>query len=438
MTTNFKILACFTRSFDEHHDNNNIHLIASTVLVRDNFNYQPLFNSLDSPNGGKKYYVVDIYDNGIFNPTPSLDFIKLIESPNRTVNYNRYTDVEKYGYLSINLNDLFRIDRDNDIDAHTDEDKTKYFIRDIFYKCIDTKSENQIYTQTLFVFNNITWSNIVLKFKIHNIDVSGGGTTKRHILSSTDILLSTFLNKIFQYDHDFILNLGYKTYKDEKEVMSSRIPLNTYKAYLDNFPEIKKLNSHSNSIFNEIKLIIESKRSSDDALVNDVLVRILANNLLISRNLIVRQLILHTKTELMDSIGTRYYRRRSELYTLEEQFDKFDTSTKYMSVKSKKKLKKERTELIKTGIDPDDTYIKITKMRVEVSNLEKAYNLKIRELSNKLKDINKLNFEELFKKYDKFNQKEYLSTRTIFNKYQTFTKPFYQMRRYSTSVNRNS
>jgi hypothetical protein len=35
MNTNFKILACFTRSYDtNHHDDKRIHLISSTILIR--------------------------------------------------------------------------------------------------------------------------------------------------------------------------------------------------------------------------------------------------------------------------------------------------------------------------------------------------------------------------------------------------------------------
>jgi hypothetical protein len=38
MNNNFTILACFTRSYDKYHNTDNLHLIASTVLIRDQIN----------------------------------------------------------------------------------------------------------------------------------------------------------------------------------------------------------------------------------------------------------------------------------------------------------------------------------------------------------------------------------------------------------------
>ena len=46
MNNEFKILASITKSYDKNHNNDNLHLIDSIVLIRDKFDYNKLFKML--------------------------------------------------------------------------------------------------------------------------------------------------------------------------------------------------------------------------------------------------------------------------------------------------------------------------------------------------------------------------------------------------------
>ena len=77
-----------------------------------------------------------------------------------------------------------------------------------------------------------------MKLKINNIEGSGGRTTTRHVLTTTDILLNYYLNLMFGFDIEKILAIGFDSYKNSKEILSSQIPLKMYKTYLKNNEEI--------------------------------------------------------------------------------------------------------------------------------------------------------------------------------------------------------
>ena len=86
------------------------------------------------------------------------------------------------------------------------------------------------------------------------MDISGGGSHTRHILTSTDLILDDFLNLMFSYDLDYILKLGFNTYKNEKDIMSGNIPLKLYKTYLDKQRAVYNLNS--DDLFNNLSIVV--------------------------------------------------------------------------------------------------------------------------------------------------------------------------------------
>lgn len=53
--------------------------------------------------------------------------------------------------------------------------------------------DNNDYFNVIFIFNDITWSNIKLIFKIMDINIYGGTITRRHLLSTVELGLVKFL-----------------------------------------------------------------------------------------------------------------------------------------------------------------------------------------------------------------------------------------------------
>lgn len=410
MNNNFRILACFTRSYDKHHNNNNLHLIASTVLIRDKISdnfMSHIKNSFDR----RKALIVEVFNSeNLINS--AADYLVKDLNFKEDIFENDYL-----AYLGLSFNELLKIYSSN---------KKQDYIRELFhYGATEVKPEDQIYTQTFFIFNNITWSNIVFKFKINNINISGGGTNTRHILTSSDIILNNFLNMCYDYNSEYIINLGYNTYKNEKEIMSGQIPLNLYRRYLCHLEEVYNLNP--DEIFNKIKLLIEL---DTDLSNNDLYIKIIANNLLISREIIIDQIISHYRNILIEKISMELKFRISERDRYSLKYDVLTRDTKNMSNKSKKKLKQERKELIYKGLNLDNFSYKMDNYNSIISELEAKLAINQEELDKKIDNLKKLNFNELFQQYEKVGHKFIYGgfNRIISRKY----KKNLEIRKYST------
>jgi hypothetical protein len=242
MNNNFKILACFTRSYDKYHNSENLHLIASTVLLRDKIEDNNLLTNIRNSDVSRKFIIVNVSNINDENFTTVSEDL-LPENRYKVFDNTKIFENDYLGHIQISFNNLSKL--------YSSKENIDY-IKSLFnYSDIDTKTKGQVYTQCLFIFSNITWSNIVFKFKINNIDISGGGTNTRHILTSSDIILNNYLNMIYNYNSEYIINLGFNTYKNEKVLMSSQIPLKFYRHYLDQIIEIYKLNPED--LFNKIK-----------------------------------------------------------------------------------------------------------------------------------------------------------------------------------------
>lgn len=332
MNNNFKILTCFTRSYDKHHNSDNLHLIASSVLVRDSLNLNVLNETLKDSSSNRKFIIVNVFDT---NDEQTISEILSPEERKGGIEEDFFSscDSDYAAFINISFTNLLKLYISND---------TKDVIRDLFNYSSnynESKSEDQRYTQCLFIFYNIKWSNIVLKFKINNIDISGGGTNTRHILTSSDIILTNYLYKMFKYDYDYVTELGFKTYKEEKNIMSGQIPIKLYKEYIDKLEEIFNLRVTTDDILNKIKLITKSRDPSDIPCI-----KIIANNLLISRDIIIKRMNLRIEKNLPFSyILNQLTKKRQEVQTLTEKLDIFESRTKDLPNKQKKILKKERT-----------------------------------------------------------------------------------------------
>ena len=421
MNNNFKILACFTRSYDKYHNSDNLHLIASTVLLRDKIESGKLLTNIRNSDVSRKFIIVLRRDVLNTNDEIFISEDLLPENRNKQIDKTKIFEDEYLGYIQISFNNLSKL--------YSSKENTDY-IKSLFnYGETDTKTEDQIYTQCLFVFNNITWSNIVFKFKINNIDISGGGTNTRHILTSSDIILNNYLNMIYNYNSEYIINLGFYTYKNEKDLMSSQIPLNLYRTYLDKIIEIYKLNPED--VFNKIKLLTSEIESSS----NNSFIKIIANNLLISRDIIIQKMILHYKNNLIEKTKKMLEEKKSERSTYNSKYETLLSNNKYLSNKSKKQLKKEKKEILNNGLNFDNISGVINKYDLEISDLENKLAVKKEELDKIIENLKKLSFGELFQQYEGIKHKINYGgfNYNIFSKY----KKQKNIRNYSTYLFRD-
>ena len=92
----------------------------------------------------------------------------------------------------------------------------------ILYILNNSKNKDTYGIHSLFIFEDITWSNIVLWFKLNNIILSGGNSTKRHLISSLDINLFISIIGLFEFKIVDLINIASQNNKDiyKKEVQS--------------------------------------------------------------------------------------------------------------------------------------------------------------------------------------------------------------------------
>lgn len=82
------------------------------------------------------------------------------------------------------------------------------------------KNIDNILNDVLFVFEDLSWSNVQLLFATLKIKISGGSTSRRQMLSPTEFMLSTYLIKM-GYSHRAVFNtLGYS-----KQILEDSVSL---------------------------------------------------------------------------------------------------------------------------------------------------------------------------------------------------------------------
>lgn len=117
------------------------------------------------------------------------------------------------------------------------------------------QTKNSLHSNVLFVFVGINWFNIKLLFSSLNIYVSGGSNSHRHILSTTEFMLSRYLldmkYDIFDISNSKDIERKFNQARDNviletNEELSSSLSfskiLHEYNKYLEVLPlEIEKL-----------------------------------------------------------------------------------------------------------------------------------------------------------------------------------------------------
>lgn len=210
---NTNILCLFNHINSEQHVlNDRIHLECVLSNLEVKYDYTKLYlyykNLLYKKNNGelKFYYLFNIWGINI----ESNRVIEYIDDNSILVIYN------------INLDIFLGPLLPNDLDQNFTDKFTE--ILGQFAASEDYNLES-IYTRSVFIFKNLVWSTVVLKFKLLGIDISGGNTTNRHILNQLEFKLSILLFYIYN-DSVIINNILYKNKKDP--LLKNKIPLELY------------------------------------------------------------------------------------------------------------------------------------------------------------------------------------------------------------------
>lgn len=351
--TRFGIIASFTRSFDSSHiETNRIHLISSICLINSN----DIEMLLIKDNFNNKIF--DLHENYYI-------FIVLPHS-----NENKLRKIEKGNLLIIVLTI-------SELIGHLGfTEKSNQLFENIFGELnLEYKDFNVISQNSLFIFLDQLWSNILLNFKINKIDVSGGSISKRHILQTVNLQLVLNLLNVFD-ELKIINNIIYNSFKSP--ILSSSIPLKYYQKFFNNLGNINNLKVKD--IVNNPLIIQNLLNFNDKELFNKNnfnFEEIIINNLKLSVEMLIKDIIISFNNQL-DNFNKIYDSYNNKLIMLSHDKDYIENidkvSTKYMKNKTKKIFKKERSEIKQSNI----------------SNIIANLNNNISVLERKIEDINNL------------------------------------------------
>jgi hypothetical protein len=215
------LLACFARSYDEVHiKSERIHLACSVVMSSYNISfyeidYSFLKEKMERGMYRSTYYVFNVVDE--YNNKHNLPLIDLFDD---IKNNEAIENIEGcVRFINIGLEALLTmlVDDGNKFNITND------FITNIFGDKESTKKNfDSICQDSVFIFRNIRWSSIVLLFKLKGIDISGGTSSKRHLLSTVDATLKEFLDLFYGYNTNFInKHIIYESFKNKDGYLSS-------------------------------------------------------------------------------------------------------------------------------------------------------------------------------------------------------------------------
>lgn len=383
---NYQILASFARSFDKSHiESGRIHLLSSIYLSKGN-------DSLNIISVLKSY--VQGHHSGIFNSKLYI-FILVNE------------DVYKYGERYKELASGFY---NNIVIVYTTLERLIYHIGllskekdDLFSSIfgdqdIESKDFDSIASQSLFIFDNQLWSNIVLKFKLHNIDISGGSIPKRHVLHTVDYQLAINLFKLFGDSIDLNKNLYFSS-KDP--ILSSSISLDWLDESILNKSAIQKLTIEG------CENLLKDDRINNQEEYSESL-EIILNNYLISAQCLFLDIVNRMESECT-SIEKKISNLNSKIESLDSEISKLtyieDESTINLRNTEKKRLKKEKSFIINNNLnnigrlnklknDLEEKRLELEGLKIELSKNK----LKLEKLQNKRLEYTLLELNNLYSK----------------------------------------
>ena len=335
---NFAIIASLARSFDTSHiENNRIHLISSIFLLE--FTY---------------YENVNTYLRG-FKDTEKIKYVFILTPNLAEFIITKVTD--QGGLIIIQcsvatlLKNLFFTEASDSL------------FNNIFGKLdLESKDFYTISQQSIFVFLNQTWSNVVLNFKLNKVDLSGGSISKRHVLQTVDLQLVLFLLNIL--NESKLPNVIHNSLNNS--ILSSSIPIDYYKKFVGiDFLNMKVKDIEHN--YTSSKMDDSSFNAESSFPDHNLFLKIILSNIILSKDMLIQDISDGLKNEL-DKLKEKIESYSSEIVSLSYQkscLENIDNvSTKSMRNKYKKRFKKERTLLKKEGIST-----KVSALNSEISSL---------------------------------------------------------------------
>ncbi len=382
----YKIFACFAKAKDESHIlKNRVHLVGSAVVSRflvDKEDVIERFKGKRKSSGGYNFVIFNVMEED------------RIEEQESGVIIN-----DDVTYYDIQFKVLIRwLD-----DTYGNGLADKFFGNDLMKEGFDGLNSSEC----LFVFTNELWSNIVLKFKLNGIDVSGGCISDRHMLSTGGGALKDFLNIIYEYNLKLInQKIIYDSRNNEHEIMSGKIPLKFYKKA----DEI--ICSYKSGKFGVEEMLLKLVKI-DERLVQgmrkDMLIKFVMDNLNLIKRLLIDSIIKKYEDALIplrNKLKINKDEKESNDYRLNE-INKVltgDIKTREMSNKSKKKYKKYRKEL-EGNIKNEKKNInvalewKVQNLSGQIEEIEEEIS-KIEERKTEIeKSLDVMNFKEINDKY---------------------------------------
>ena len=362
----FGIIGKFTRSFDHYHnDSDRIHLISSICLLKE----KELFTLINLIKN-KEIYLYEIMYVFVISPSS----INMLAQNKQPIIINNMVIVE----LTINelLSHLVFTNKKNEI--------FESIFGDLNLK---NKDFEVLSSQSIFIFLNQMWSNILLNFKIHKVDISGGSNPKRHILQTVDFGLINGLIKLFK-DDKIINKIIYESYLDP--ILSSSIPLNYWACARSQIIDGTRSQNLFNINYKIINELVSAKRDIESSSgffggildsknkdFNDIIVV----NLKTSMDMLISDITLVMKNDIAkyelikNNISleiNKLLNEKSQMLNIE------NVKTRHLSNKAKKIFKKEKTAVLQERNSGG-----IIKLETQISQC----NFKLLNINNKITEI---------------------------------------------------
>lgn len=180
----------FTRSIDNYHKINDIIHLISSVFYCDELitNY----SRLTKYHHNSKYIYIfhfNFFNLHLFNNLDTKDFSFLSPySPTSRIYDNKLIEIKidmSWFFISYYLSPYSR------------NNEFELFLLELTSELSPSNNEltkNNILNNCYFIFEQTNWVSLQIIFRSLNIDLSGGSTSRRHLLSTADVHLSIFLN----------------------------------------------------------------------------------------------------------------------------------------------------------------------------------------------------------------------------------------------------
>ena len=387
-TSDFAIISTFSRSFDTSHNiKNRIHLVSSICLIKQT-----------------EMEIIGNYLNNYYpNTSEKISYVFILTA--NLINYMQ-PDITNKGSLVIIKCSISTFIKNM---LFTEESNSLF---DNVFGGLNLKSKDfdSICQQSVFIFLNQMWSNVLLNFKLSKVDVRGGSITKRHLLQTVDFQLVTNLLKFF--DESVIPNLIYKSFKEP--MISSSIPLNYYNKFVDRRIDIlnMKVKDVNNISFLNKDPLIYSDKVFEEYISFE---KILKSNFELSIEMLITDITngINSELETLNNTNNKLSIDLDVLSYKKSNIEGLDSqSTKYMTNKDKKRFKKERAQIKSQGIlnQLSQLDVQISKLNFNKENIEE-------KIINKKNELNQfiLNNKE-YTILDLLNlQKKYTNNNNIFN-----------------------